>query len=237
MIGPGAELWAVDFAHRGLHGRDSGAVENSLAAFRAAIDSGYGIELDVRLTADREVVVFHDESLDRMTGHPGRLIEMSADAIGEVPLVGGERIPLLSGALALVGGRVPVLVEMKVEDSNPAAASLTAALAEETARLVDAYAGVVAVNSFSADAVRAARRASPNLVTGRVYRANEPVEPDGADCFAVCNRAGLPAESAAKARAAGMAILAWTVGDPAEAQRLRRHVDAIVFEGFRASRS
>ena len=100
------------FAHRGLHG--DGIPENSLAAFRRACEAGYGIELDVHLTADEKLVVFHDDTLTRMCGTDGTPEEKTLAELQELSLAGtDERIPSFDEVLALVSGRVPLIVELK----------------------------------------------------------------------------------------------------------------------------
>lgn len=100
------------FAHRGLF--DSQIPENSLPAFALAVEAGYGIELDVQLTADGQVVVFHDDDLARMCGVPLRVRDCSWETLKTLPLLGTiHRAPLLWEVLTLVGGRVPLIVELK----------------------------------------------------------------------------------------------------------------------------
>jgi len=111
------EAWDLLFrppvAHRGLWA-PGGAPENSLAAFEAAAEAGYGIELDVQLSADGEAMVFHDDTLERMAGALGRIAERTVTDLGELALGGtAERIPTLRETLALVGRRALVLIELK----------------------------------------------------------------------------------------------------------------------------
>lgn len=105
------------FAHRGLHYLKRGIPENSLIAFRAAADRGYGIEIDVRLTKDGEVVVFHDDTLERACGVNAKVSDLTLDEIREYTLFGtDEKIPTLVECLQTVGGKVPLLVEFKPGD-------------------------------------------------------------------------------------------------------------------------
>ncbi|MBM3570317.1 MAG: glycerophosphodiester phosphodiesterase [Alphaproteobacteria bacterium] len=128
-------------AHRGLHGL--GVPENSRAAFVAAIAAGFAIELDVQFSADGAVMVFHDESLRRMTGIDARTLQHSAATLGRLALLGtAETIPTLAEVLALVAGRVPVLVEIKYYALDPTA------LARATWEVLRHYHGPVAVQSF-----------------------------------------------------------------------------------------
>ena len=101
----------VSFAHRGLHGE--GAAENTMTAFERACAAGVGIELDVQLTKDGELVVFHDDDLKRMTGDPRRVDEVDLAELQALDLPYGEHIPRFEGVLARIDGRVPLLVELK----------------------------------------------------------------------------------------------------------------------------
>ena len=110
---PENESLLSDYAHRGLHGR--GVPENSLKAFELACREGKGIELDVQLSRDGEVMVFHDYTLVRMTGVDKKLCELDRSELCELALAeSDQKIPTFSEVLALVGGRVPILVELKI---------------------------------------------------------------------------------------------------------------------------
>ena len=101
-------------AHRGLHDSAKGVPENSLAAFQLAIERGHAIELDLRITADRQVVVFHDSTLERMTGVPGQVDRWVLADLKKLRLLGTEQcIPTLDEMLELVNGQVPLLIEIK----------------------------------------------------------------------------------------------------------------------------
>lgn len=109
----------VKWAHRGLHDKKHGIPENSLPAFRAAIDAGDGIELDVHLTKDEKLVVFHDDTFDRICGHGGKVEETSYEEMRQYTLGGTkERIPLLSEVLRMVDGKVPLLIEVKLPSAD-----------------------------------------------------------------------------------------------------------------------
>ena len=107
--------WA--YAHRGLHA--PGVPENSLAAFQQALDAGYGVELDIHLMKDGNLAVIHDHSLLRTTGAEMLIEELTAEELENFCLEGtGERIPLFQDVLNLIGGKVPIIVELKSTDSN-----------------------------------------------------------------------------------------------------------------------
>ena len=150
MLAPGrstrrqrAPFSGMNFAHRGLHSRDKSIPENSLPAFSAAAREGYGMELDVQLTRDGKVVVFHDDTLDRVCGVPGRVADFSYDALRRLRLCGTENtIPLLSEVLSTVRGRTPLIVELKTGRRNRE-------LCEKTYALLSNYRGEVCVESFN----------------------------------------------------------------------------------------
>ena len=134
--------WA-NLAHRGLHSPDKSVPENSLEAFRLAAEAGYGVELDVQLTKDGQVVVFHDEKLDRVCGVPGRVDEFTFAELQQFRLCGTEqRIPLFSDVLAVIRGRGPLLVELKNGKRNKE-------LCKKTYALLQGYKGDVCIESFN----------------------------------------------------------------------------------------
>ena len=103
---------AAPIAHRGLHDLSEGRPENGLSAVRAAVDAGYGLELDLQISADGVAMVFHDYELDRVTGESGQVKRRSAAELGQITLIGSDdRIPRLSEVLELVDGRVPDTAE------------------------------------------------------------------------------------------------------------------------------
>ena len=111
------KLLRYDYAHRGLHEKDLSVPENSLSAFRAAVKAGYGIEWDLQLTRDRKVVVHHDRSLKRVCGADVSIGDLSYKQLKEYRLhKTNERIPLFSEALTVVGGKVPLIIELKSYD-------------------------------------------------------------------------------------------------------------------------
>lgn len=165
LIAPGRErpdasaLLGHLYAHRGLHG---GSVpENSLAAFANAVEAGYGIELDVQLTQDGFLVVHHDASLKRVCGVDLRIGDITFDELCRHPLPDGSCVPLFVDVLSLVGGRVPLIVEVK----HHGGAARNAAAALEHLR---AYAGPYCVESFHPLAMRYFRRHAPGVIRGQL---------------------------------------------------------------------
>lgn len=153
----------VKYAHRGLHGTvdaDTFAAENSLTAFARAVDHGFGIELDVHVTSDGEVVVFHDNTLDRVTGFSGSVKDFTLDELRKLSLLGTEdTIPTLREVLDLVDGKVPLLVELKESNFNHA-------ISEKTAEILKDYKGEFIVESFSPFAFGAIKEKNPGVPCG-----------------------------------------------------------------------
>ena len=149
------------YAHRGLH--CGGVPENSLAAFELACQEGYGIELDVQLSRDGVVTVFHDYTLKRMTGVDARLCELDSAELSLLSLLGTEeKIPTFAEVLELVGGRVPLLVELKGESAN-------SELCQAVADLLRSYDGAFCIESFNPLLVRRIQPLLPNTLCGLLY--------------------------------------------------------------------
>ena len=152
----------VNFAHRGLHTRDKSIPENSLPAFERAARAGYGMELDVQLSKDGQVVVFHDDTLDRVCGVHARVDEKTWAELQELRLCGTEYgIPLFSEVLQTVRGRGPLIVELKNGRRNRE-------LCEKTYALLAAYRGDVCIESFNPLIVAWFRLHARDLVRGQL---------------------------------------------------------------------
>ena len=147
------------YAHRGLWGE--GLPENSLGAFRAAAEKGFAIELDIQLSADGVVMVFHDYTLDRVCARAGKICELTAAELGNIPLYGieNEHIPTLREVLDAVDGRVPLLIELKGESGNTA-------LVPAALKVLDGYRGLWCMESFNPLLLRAVKKHAPKVVRG-----------------------------------------------------------------------
>ena len=180
LVGPGraskrqkAPFFGGNFAHRGLHSRDKTVPENSLEAFRLAAQAGYGIELDVQLSKDGQVVVFHDDTLDRVCGVPGRVDEFTFEELQQLRLCGTqERIPLFSQVLDVVRGRGPLIVELKNGRSNRE-------LCEKTYALLESYRGDACIESFNPFIVAWFRFHGRDLVRGQLASPTREYVKDG----------------------------------------------------------
>lgn len=150
---------AYRYAHRGLH--DAEKAENSLSAFRAAVEAGFGIELDTRLSADGVVVVCHDTTLSRVAGIDRRVDEMTAAELKAVSLCQtGEGVPTFAEVLSLVAGRVPILVEIK--EDTIADRDVTPA----TLALLKEYNGAFLIESFNPMSLARVRKERPDVFRG-----------------------------------------------------------------------
>ena len=147
------------YAHRGLWGE--GLPENSLGAFRAAAEAGFAIELDVQLSRDGVVMVFHDYTLDRVCGRAGKVCELDAAELGKIPLNGmeNEHIPTLAEVLDAVAGRVPLLIELKGESADTA-------LVPAALQVLAGYEGAWCMESFNPLLLRAVKKHAPHVLRG-----------------------------------------------------------------------
>jgi len=157
-------LLDYDYAHRGLHNNKAGIPENSLTAFDKAAVAGYGIELDVQLTKDKIPVVFHDSTLDRVCGVAGRLADHTYEELTAFRLYGtGELIPRLEQVLELVAGRVPLIVEMKIELTDTG-------VCEAADEILRKYEGVYCIESFNPIGLLWYRKNNPAVVRGQLSK-------------------------------------------------------------------
>ena len=159
---PNMEDVLCDYAHRGLFSNREGVPENSLVAFKYAIMGGFGIELDVRLTADGEAVVFHDCSLKRMCGEDVNLSSLTLAELRKYRLLETQySIPTLKEVLKLVDGKVPLLVELKGENGDTSVCSVSA-------EILDTYNGAYCVESFNPLLLRWFKKKRPDVVRGQL---------------------------------------------------------------------
>jgi glycerophosphoryl diester phosphodiesterase len=219
----------VGFAHRGLHG--PGVPENSLAALRDAIELGAGIECDVRLSGDAQVVIFHDHDLRRMCASGLAVEASSAAVLARQKLFDSEEpIPTLSQLLELVSGRAPLLVELKTRGGN--AAKLAGAVAD----LLRDYEGPVGVMSFDPAVGKWLARHAPGIRRGLVisrrasffdrWRCMTASKPH----FVAVDRGALARSWVKRARRRRW-IYSWTIRDEIERRTAEIHADALIWEG------
>lgn len=231
----------VKFAHRGLHGE--GRAENSLSAFRAAVEAGFGIELDVRLSKDGKLVVFHDDTLDRVVGISAKVEEYTAEELSRMSLSGTEDgVPSFSEVLALVDGRVPLLVEIKEYPGS-------SAVSEATAQMLAEYKGDYLIESFNPLSLATVAKRLPRIARGILshrYYAYEPYRKPLyflLQCL-LLNRVCRPAFvaydhrharalSLRLARLLGAVTFAWTVrSEEEEKNAYKNGFDSVIFENY-----
>ena len=231
----------VKFAHRGLHG--DGAAENSLTAFRAAADAGFGIELDVRLSKDGVLMVFHDDTLERVTAAEGRVDAYTAEELCKMRLMDTDDcIPTLDEVLKVVDGRVTLLVEIK---EDPGVSAVSEALAK---RLAD-YNGPYVVESFNPLSLATFSKALPKVSRGILSHRYYEYEKYRKPLYfllqillfnRICRpsfvaydhrHAGSPALKLA--RHLGAVTYAWTVRSAEEERAAYKNgFDSVIFEGY-----
>lgn len=236
--------WLLEkpIAHRGLH--NDILPENSIGAFKNAIEKGYPIEFDVRLTDDETVVVFHDDALGRMTGKDGYVSKIQASSLYEYKLLNGEKkpteycIPTLEEVLKLVDGKVPLLIELKNAGS-------AGALEKKTAAILASYNGLYAVQSFNPFSIEYFKTNMPDVPRGilscfftrkmlkgaikrnllKKLKLNKVASPD----FISYAAENLPNRYVTKAK---LPVLAWTVRSNEKVSQLGSACDNIIFEKF-----
>ncbi len=155
-----AELRRWYYAHRGLH--DDRRPENSMSAFRAALEQGYGIELDIHLMKDGNLAVIHDSSLKRTAGADVRIEDLTADDLEHYRLTGtDEKIPLFRDVLDLFAGKAPMIVELKCENNVDA-------LCEAACAMLDSYNGSYCVESFDPRCILWLKKHRPSIIRGQL---------------------------------------------------------------------
>lgn len=243
----------LPIAHRALHDRGAGRIENSPSAIAAAIDAGYAIEIDVQLSRDNVAMVFHDEDLGRLTAQSGLLADRTAAELVDMNLTGGpDCIPTLAQVLRQIAGRVPLLIEIKDQtgDMSVSDGRLEGAVAADLA----GYAGPVALMSFNPHSVAHMARLWPSLPRGITTSAYTPADwaplpaaicdhlrhiPDfdrTGSSFISHEAADLARPRVAELRAQGADILCWTIKSPQAEAAARRFADNITFEQYLAAK-
>ncbi|MBK0325886.1 phosphodiesterase [Rhodobacteraceae bacterium F11138] len=241
----------IPLAHRGLHDIALNRPENSRAGIGAAIARGYGIEIDVQLSADGQALVFHDYDLARLTGETGPVRGRTVAQAQQIQLQHGEgeTIPTLSQVLELVNGRVPVLIEIK--DQDGAMGPDIGPLETATVRAIEGYGGPVAMMSFNPHSTAALARLAPHVPCGLVTCGYDPQDwPLSAqDCqrlreipdfdtisasFISHDKNDLDRARVRELRDGGVPVLCWTIRSRKEEAVARIHADNVTFEGYPA---
>ena len=231
----------VFYAHRGLW--DIDIPENSMSAFANAVNKSFGIELDLQLTKDGEVVVFHDDDVKRMCGVDKKICDMLLSEVQELQLLGTEeKIPLLTQVLALVDGKVPLIIELKCRtfDVQP--------LCNATATILDNYKGIFCIESFNPFAISWFRKYRPAIIRGQLADAflhrretrsfmyfilhnmllNIATEPD----FIAYNTKNKNALAFRLVKLFHPTLVGWTIRSQEELNQNKNVFDRFIFEGF-----
>lgn len=244
-----AWMHEVPVAHRGLHDVGTGIIENTASAFTAAAEAGYAIECDLQISADGEAMVFHDDTLDRLVDATGRVDSLLASELKQLRMrEGQDRIITLGDLCDLVGGRVPLVVEIKPSWGRDSERWLE----RRTADILSSYRGEACVMSFDPMSMAAMRAIAPKLPRGVVQQSLY----DDADYdfmsswqkFALANLLHIPKSRPdffswyvkdlrhrvpRVARRLGYTLLCWTVRTPEDQARAALFADQMTFEGFR----
>ena len=237
-------LFGSYYAHRGLHDNETQAPENSMAAFRKAVEAGYGIELDVQLTKDMVPVIFHDETLDRVCGVTGKVFDYTYEELKQFHLCKSEeRIPLLKDVLEMVAGKVPLIIEIK-------AYGRAAQVCTVADKLISKYQGVYCIESFDPRAVAWYKKHRPEVIRGQLgsnFRKSERKEDMGmfcvhyllANCY--CKPDFIAYDHHYKRNLSrriacnlyGALSVAWTIRSQAELNAAKDEFSLFIFEKFR----
>lgn len=234
-----------DYAHRGLHDKKRGIPENSLAAFSRAVRYGYGMELDVRLTKDRQLVIMHDDNVKRMCGLDQKVIDMTLAQLRALRLSGtDEKIPLFTEVLELVGGKVPLIIELKYESKEGYPQFCNLVWKE-----LRKYRGIYCIESFHPGVVRWFKQHQPQVIRGQL--SCRPQKNDAVshfqfllvthllsnfltrpDFIAYCYKdIRIPAFMLNR-HLFRPAIVLWTIPSLSEYRRCRKKADLLIFENF-----
>jgi glycerophosphoryl diester phosphodiesterase len=236
-------------AHRALHDRAAGRPENSIEAIRAAVEAGYGIEIDLQMSQDGAAIVFHDYDLERLTGEKGPIQMRPAAQLTRIPLIGGTSpIPTFAQVLEEVGGKAPLLVEIK--DQDGALGPAIGRLEQAAATALQGYRGDVAVMSFNPNSARVFGGLAPDIPCGltscafteqdwplvpkarRERLANIPDIAASRAQFISHDQADLQSPHVTRLKSRGLPILCWTIRTPEAEAQARRIADNVTFEGY-----
>ena len=231
------------YAHRGLHDNNSDAPENSMAAFRKAVDAGYGIELDVQLTKDRIPVIFHDDTLKRVCGVDGYVKDYTYKELLQFNLCKShEKIPKLKEFLNFVNGRVPLIIEFKFPE-KPSVVCKTAD------QIIQNYNGAYCIESFHPLAVRWYKTHHPEVIRGQLASnfkkaSGKESPPEGLVHFLITNFLFRPDFIAYDHRYKNnisrllcrylfrSLSISWTIRSQKEFDACKNDYDLCIFEGF-----
>lgn len=234
------------YAHRGLHDNNGEAPENSMAAFKLAVENGYGIELDVQLSKDDVPVVFHDSTLNRVCGVEGNVCDYTFEELQQFKLCKSEeRIPKFTDFLALIDGKVPFILEYKSEDSN------MQHLCEVISKELESYKGDYVIESFNPLVVAWYKKNHPEIIRGQLSMrfmkdgdkefawkffaiqhllTNVLARPD----FIAYDHRAYNAFGFKVCKLLGALPVTWTIVSQERMDEMRKHFKLFIFEQFKA---
>lgn len=228
-----------NFAHRGLYSDDQSIPENSLTAFDMAAQEGYGIELDVHISADDRIVVFHDDTLERVCSEDGRVEDWFWKELKSLYLYDSdEHMPLLSDVLNIIDGRCPIILELKPDKRRNE-------LCERTLEFLRSYKGEVCIESFDPFIVRWFRKNAPDILRGQLSQPPKEFKGETSRCKAfllgnlltnflarpqfVAYKIGRKPLTVRLCQMMGAIKTGWTAHDPIEEKKC----DMVIFEHYR----
>lgn len=232
------ELLKNPFAHRGLFDNEY-ITENSIPAFESALNKNHSIELDIRITSDNKLVVFHDHNLERLTGIKKEINEIESSDLKNIKLKNSEQsIPAIDEVLELVNGRVAILIDIK----NGRTFGI---LENELLKSLKNYKGYFAVHSSSPFSRNWIKRKSPEIEVGQLVSnfnnlnflvkqgfmqlnkfSHNLVKPD----FLSCNIDSLPDKWAERIRKNGIPVLSWTIKNTEQYEKAKKYSDNFIWE-------
>ena len=224
-------LNTVFIAHRGLWDNDT--PENSIIAYKKAIDNGYAIEIDLYETTDKEIVCFHDKNLKRLTGLDKNVFDLSLSKLKELSIGKGQKIPTLKEVLTLCENKTPLLIELKNQPSKTFVNSVINILKD--------YKGEFAVQSFNPLYIKKIKKLAPEFLRGilsskvpdtkskleRFIVKRMPLNFLAKPDFISYEHIGLPLK-----KNKGLPVISWTITSQSEYEKAKPFVNNIIFENF-----
>jgi len=234
-------LMGVHYAHRGLFDNDSDAPENSLNAIRKAVEAGYGIEFDIQLSKDDVPVIFHDASLKRMCGVDGKVWDYTLEELQKMKLANSnETIPTLEQVLEVVDGKVPLIIEYKMDRVDTKVCELGNAILEN-------YNGVYCMESFHPFAVKWYREHRPDVIRGQLSQDFSKTDYKGIQYWAMThlllnfltrpdfiayNHKDKDIFSRRLCAQLGALSVAWTIKNREQYEEAKPYFDLVIFDSF-----
>ena len=234
-------LMDVHYAHRGLFDNETDAPENSLNAMRKAVEAGYGIEFDIQLSKDDVPVIFHDASLKRMCGVDGKVWDYTLEELQKMKLASSnETIPTLEQVLKVVDGKVPLIIEYKMDRVDTKVCELGNAILEK-------YNGVYCMESFHPFAVKWYREHRPDVIRGQLSQDFSKTDYKGIQYWAMThlllnfltrpdfiayNHKDKDIFSRRLCAQLGALSVAWTIKNREQYEEAKPYFDLVIFDIF-----